>query len=630
MRRAAVHSGWINVMGKDRIRRRSRLILGTAVIGALALTLATACSSTKAKTTQTGSANNWNTINSASVKDGGSVTVGIEKQLGDWNPIDSSISADQIYPLQGVYYAGTFIAEPNGEVDLNTDTMASATLTGTSPQTVTYKIKPGAVWSDGTPVDASDFIYDWLVSSGADPNMLNASSTGYNQIASVVGSDGGKTVTVTFSSPFPDWKALFAPLLPSHIAAQHGYSESMTYAQLAADVKAEKGATTSTGAVLQLENSFNWFSTHAPTVSSGPYQVSSAPSDGSSVSETKNPKWYGTPAHLDTMVYKYIADASQEPIALQNGEVDAIYPQPETDLVTQIKGMGSSVRYQIAAGYTNEHFDFNLASPAIGGKTEAAQEAPDKVALRTAMLTATSRSAIIARTEGLFDPSAKPLNNRFFIPEQAGYADNVTKYGLGAGNTSKAESILKSAGFTGIGTALKNPDGTAVPPMVMRYTSGNALRQTESNLFASEMKQLGITVKVESTSDLGKSLTHAAGYDYDIIVFAWVATPFPNSGNYSVYVSDQGQNYENYSNSQVDSLYKQASTSFDTATVNSDLNKIDAILSQDAVTLPLFQKDDMVAFDSDLGNIRINSTAQLFTYNVQDWGIVSGTASPAS
>jgi peptide/nickel transport system substrate-binding protein len=600
-----------------------------AAVGALALALTAACSSSKGSTTQT-AAQNINTINTATVKDGGTVTVGIEKQLGDWNPLDASISADQIYTLDGVYYAGAYIYQPDGSVVLNSDVLASATLSSTSPQTVVYQIKPGAVWSDGVPIDASDFVYEWLVDSGVDANMQTAGPVGYNDIASVVGSNGGKTVTVTFSSAFPDWKSLFGPLLPAHIAAKHGYDASMTLAQLTADVKAEKGAATSTGAVLQLENSFNYFSNTAPVVSSGPYVVSSAPSDGSSVTEVKNPKWYGSPAHLTTMVYKYIADATQEPTALQNGEIQVAYPQPETDLVTQVKGMGSSIKYQINAGYTNEHFDFNLASPTLGGKTEAAQEAPDKLALRTAMFTATDRPAIIARTEGLFDPSAKPLNNRFYIPTQAGYTDDVTKYALGAGNVSSAKSILSKAGFTGIGSALKYPNGTAVPALTMRYTSGNALRQTECNLFASEMKQLGITVNVETTSSLGKSLTHVAGYDYDIIVFAWVATPFPNSGNYSIYVSGQGQNYANFTSAQVDTLFKQASVSFDTATVNGDLSKIDGILSQDAVTLPLFQKDDMVAFDSNLGNVRINSTSQLFTYNVQDWGLLSSSASPSS
>jgi len=602
-----------------------------AFVSVLALALATACSSSKPTTTQTSSQSNWNTINTATVKDGGSITIGIEKQLGDWNSLDASISADQEYPLDGVYYAGAYIYQPSGSVALNSDTLVSATMTGTSPQVVVYKIQPNAVWSDGSPIDASDFIYDWLISSGTDPNMLNATSTGYNQISSVVGSDGGKTATVTFSTPFVDWKSLFGPLLPSHIAAKHGYNESMTLAQLTADVKAENGASTSTGAVLQLEDSFNWFSTNAPPVSSGPYEISSAPSDGSSVTEVPNPKWYGTDkAHLSKMIYKYIADASQEPIALQNGEVNVIYPQPETDLVTEIKGIGSSVADQIAAGFEWEHFDFNMQSPALGGKTEAEQEAPQMAALRTAMLTTVNRSAIIARTEGLFDPTAKPLNNRLFTPQETGYQDNVTKYGLGSGNVSSAEAILKKAGYTGIGTALKYPNGTAVPSMVLRYTSGNSLRETECDLFASEMKQLGITINVETTTSLGKSLTHAAGYDYDIIVFAWVDTVFPNSGNYSLYVTGQGQNYGGYTSSQVDKIYHQAAADFDATTANADLNKIDNLLSQDAVTLPLYQKDDMVAYDSDLGNVRINSTSALFTYNVQDWGYDTGTASPTS
>ena len=620
-------------MAQVRIRRRSRLTIGMAAVGALALALTAACSSSAKTTTQTAKESVWNTINSASVKDGGSITVAIEKQLGDWNPLDSSISADQIYPLDGVYYAGAFISEPDGSVVLNSDTMVSATLTGTSPETVVYKINPKAEWSDGVPVSASDFIYAWMVQSGADPNMLAASFTGYSDISSMVASDNGKTVTATYSTPFPDWKALFGPLLPEHIAAEHGYDPTMTLTSLTNLVKAEKvsaGAPVSAGAVLQFENSFNWFSNNVPPVSSGAYKVTSAASDNSSVTEVKNPDWYGSAAHLDQITYKVITDATQEPTALQNGEVNVIFPQAETDLVTQLKGMGSSIKYQIAAGYENEHFDFNLTSPAFGGKTEAEQEAPDKVALRTAMLTATDRKAIIARTDGLFDPTAVPLNNRFYIPQQSGYADDVTSYGLGSGNTSSAEQILQKAGFTGVGTALKYPNGTAVPTITMRYTVGNAIRETECNLFAAEMKTLGITVNVETTSSLGKSLTHTAGYDYDIIVFAWVATPFPNSGNYSVYVSSQGQNYAGYTSSQVDSLYKAANASFDNTTVNKDLIAIDKLLSQDAVTLPLYQKDDVVAFDSNLGNIRINSTAQLFTYNVQDWGIISGSASPTS
>src|SRR4030095_10808793 len=43
-----------------------------------------------------------------------------------------------------------------------------------------------------------------------------ASTTGYDQIKSVKGSDNGKTVTVVFAEPFTDWKSLFYGLLPAH------------------------------------------------------------------------------------------------------------------------------------------------------------------------------------------------------------------------------------------------------------------------------------------------------------------------------------------------------------------------------------------------------------------------------
>lgn len=612
-----------------------------AAVGALALAFTAACSSSaKAPSTQTGSVNVWNTWNTAAVKDGGSITVAIEKQLGDWNPLDGTISADQIYTLDPIYSASAFIYQPDASVILNSDTMVSAEQSSSSPETITYKIKPNAVWSDGTPINADDFVYTWLTNSGVDPNMTNAGSTGYNQIQSVVGSDNGKTVTVTFATPFPDWKALFGPLLPAHIAAQHGYNTALTMDQLTKDVKAEavaNGVPTSTGDVLGLEKSFAWFSNNVPPVSSGPYVIQTAASDNSSVTEVPNPKWYGAKAHLDQITYKVITDATQEPTALANGEVNVIYPQPETDLVTQIKGMGSKVKYQVAAGSEFEHFDFNMASPALGGKTEADQEAPDKVALRQAMLIATDRKGIIARTVGLFDSASKPLNSRFFNASQQGYQDNITKYQEGSGDLNAAEQVLKKAGFTGVGTALKYPDGTAVPAMTMRYTEGNQIRETECNLFKSDMAKLGITINVQTTSSLGKSLTHVSGYDYDIIVFAWVTTPFPNSGNYSVFVSakTQGgmnQNYAGYANSQVDTLYQKASSDFNTTEVNSTLNQIDNILSQDAVTLPLYTKDEMVAMDSDLANIRINSTSQLFTYNTQQWGFMAATASatPAS
>src|SRR2546430_1090868 len=49
----------------------------------------------------------------------------------------------------------------------------------------------------------------------------NTCTTGYDQIDKVEGSDNDKTVTVTFKTPYPDWKGLFA-VYPAQVAAKSG------------------------------------------------------------------------------------------------------------------------------------------------------------------------------------------------------------------------------------------------------------------------------------------------------------------------------------------------------------------------------------------------------------------------
>ncbi|MBR7834931.1 ABC transporter family substrate-binding protein [Actinospica durhamensis] len=604
--------------------RRRRLAAGMAVLGALALA-ATACSSAaKTATPVTKSTAGLNTINSGTPKKGGSITVGIEKAITNWNSLDANGNTeDFIYAENGFYAApgSPYVPNPDGSVSLNTNLLTSATLSSTSPQTVVYQINPKAVWNDGTPITAQDFIYNWLTQAGVDPNISAASTSGYMDMASVVGSGANdQTVTVTWKTGKvdPDWKGLF-DLLPAHLAAQHGYNTSLTLAQLTAETKGDKG----------LEASWTWFDNTVPTWSDGPYEVQSASSDGTKVVEVPNPKWYGaTGPYLDKITFVTISDSTQEVPALQNGEVNIIIPQPSQDIVTGVKAIGSKVKYQVDAGLTFEHFDFNMQNTFLGGKTEAAQEDPVKLALRQAMFTATNRTAIIARTQGLVDPTAKPLNSRMFVPSQSQYADNVSSYDLGNGDIAKATQLLKTAGYTNIGPGehLTTPSGQVVPTFLMRYTEGNTERATECQIFAEEMAQLGISIKVESTDDLGATLTQAdANHTYDIIVFAWVDTPFWDTGNAPLYESNPGTtvtggNYGFYTNSQVDSLLQQATDTTNLTLAASLENQADKIVSQDSYTLPLFQKDTMVAFDSDLVNVRDNLTSAGPSYNIQDWG----------
>ena len=113
-----------------------------------------------------------------------------------------------------------FRLHPDFTVQLNKELMDSAEQTSEDPQTIVYKIKQNAVWSDGTPVSADDFEYLWENLNGSIKDNDVASTTGYDQIESVEGSDNGKTVTVVFKEPFTDWKSLFYGLLPGPVHGQ--------------------------------------------------------------------------------------------------------------------------------------------------------------------------------------------------------------------------------------------------------------------------------------------------------------------------------------------------------------------------------------------------------------------------
>lgn len=578
-------------------RPRGRRRLVVALAGATGLALLAACSgssggSSGSSSTSISGTSAADTYNSGTPKQGGSVTWTIEKTMQNWNLLSANGNTFDYGQIINGLTPSTYLFNPSYAVTMNSDLLVSATETSTSPQTVVYKIQPNAAWSDGTPINADDFVYNWEVQNGSNANIAAASTTGYMNIESVTGSNNGKTVTTVYKTPFSDWKSLFSTMYPAHIAKQHGDNLA----------------------------SFNWFQTNVLPVSGGPFVVSSVSSDKTSVILKANPTFYGKKPYLDQVTFRAITDSSQEPTALQNKEVDGIYPQPETNIVSQLKGMGGTIRYQIDAGLGYEHIDFNLKNPALGNATWGNT-------LRTAMFTAVNRGAILSKTIQQFQPSAVPLNSRMLVPGQSGYQDNVSKYGLGSGDTSSAESILTKAGFKNVGAGkggLEAPDGTKIPAFQMKYTVGNQIRLDTCTLFAAEMANLGVTVNVSPTDNLGATLAQSGnGYSYDIVVFAWVQTPFPASANQPLFSTGGGGNYGGYSNANVDAWLANSTQTTDTSTQISDLNKADAQISQNAYTLPLYQKPTLIAFYPTLVNVRDNVTSMGPTYNIGQWGLTS-------
>ena len=133
-----------------------------------------------------------------------------------FNPNTSKDAGVAVQAVAVTMYPSVFRVHPDFSVQLDQTFMVSAELTSHDPQTITYRIRPEARWSDGTPITADDFRYLWEHLNGTNPKTDANSTTGYDRIRQVTGSADGKTVTVVFDQKFADWKGLFANLLPAH------------------------------------------------------------------------------------------------------------------------------------------------------------------------------------------------------------------------------------------------------------------------------------------------------------------------------------------------------------------------------------------------------------------------------
>jgi peptide/nickel transport system substrate-binding protein len=515
----------------------------------------------------------------AQVTDGGTLNYAADQEPTGFNNNTSKDNGTSVANVTRQVFPVTFDLTPDFKVEMNADLLESAEQTSEDPQTLVYKIKPNAVWSDDTPVSADDFIYLWKNLNGTIKSNDVASTTGYDQIESVTGSDNGKTVTVVFKTPFRDWKSLWSTgnfILPAHY------------------VEKQSGGW-NTGLDKNPENmpSAGWFKVESYT-------------PGQSLTLVRNDKYYGQKAHLDSIVFRFLPESTTQPAALQNNEVDLIYPQPQLDQVQQVKAL-PDVSSQINFGPTFEHFDFNFKNEHLAD-----------LKVRQAIAKGINIDELVNRTVKQFSDQAQPLGNRIYMKNQPDqYQDHFGEYGKG--DTAAATALLEEAGYAKGGDGIYAKDGKKLS-LRISTTAGNQLRETQEELFQAQMKEIGVDIKIanaDSTKFFGEWLPNG---NFDIANFAWVGSPFSISGSQATYITGGGGNYGSYSSKKVDDLFTQAMGEFDDAKATELGNQIDQQITADMATIPLYQKPTFIAWRNTFANISDNSTQDGPFWNSNLWG----------
>jgi glutathione transport system substrate-binding protein len=558
---------------------------GAALLAIACATAMAACSSTSSSTSSTASAS------AGAVKSGGTLTYALDEDLAGFNILQANDAEFVLQEILDQVWPSVYIPQPNVGLALDTNVVTSATVTSENPQTVVYQINPKATWSDGTPISAQDFIYNWQAQSGnpaykdvGGKAFLPATTAGYSAVKSVTSSNNGKTATVVFSSPFADWKSMFSPMIAAHIASKVGFNAG--------------------------------FQNFGPSVqvSGGPYEIQSY-TQGEDLVEVPNPHYWGVAPKLSKEVYRFILDDTQIPPAMQNGEVNLANPLAASvafkDGVQSIPNTTTTV----IPGLEFQHIDFNQSNPYLAMAN-----------VRHAIADGTNRAQIVQRLITPLTDKIAPLQNRIWMPIQPQYQN--TSGGSGDYNPGMAKTLLSQSGMTMGSDGYYHPSTGPLAGKDLSFnistTTGNSVRAEIEQLFQADMKAIGIKINIQNYAAATLFGTVLPKGEFDITQFAWVSTPFA-SGNVSIYcsytnTSQCGQNWDHYANKTLDSTMNQAVSTTNAAQSASLWNQADTILWKDMVTLPLFEAAQLYSWTNTFGNIIPNPTNFGVPWNAQLWG----------
>ncbi len=522
-------------------------------------------------------------------------TYAYEQEWQAYNTATAATNASQnAIPMNRVTLGFWYFA-PDGSVAPETD-FGTYEKVSDDPLTINYSFADDAVWSDGEPIDCDDAYLAWYSNTGKTKTFKTISTDGYEDIKTVECADGDKDFSVTYDKPYADWVAQFGSILPAHVVEKEAGIDDLI---AAVDENDTKG--------LDAAGDFwsnDWvfkpgeLPDESLVPSSGPYKLSKWES-GNSLTLAANENYYGDAPLADTVVIRFIAATSQAQ-ALENGEIQAMDPQPNPDLQKQLEKLGDSIVFDTADQFTWEHYDFNFDG-AFGDK-----------ALREAFALCLPRQTIVDNLIKPDNPEAIVLNSRYFLPFQPDYqevADAITPEAYATQDIEAARQILVDN--DAVGTELR-----------LGYIVPNDRRVAESQLVQDACGPDGAGFDVVDEGD--KTFFNAGGAlvtgNFDVALFAWAGSPLV-TGSSAIYVTDGGSNYGNYANKDVDALIDTLNQTSDPEEQKAIIIEMETILWNDLATIPVFAFPGIVAYDASAEGVEYNATQAGLTWNMQDWNI---------
>jgi len=525
-----------------------RLTKFGVILAAGLLAAASGCSAGAGSSSGSGSSNGKTSTNSVltiSNENGALWTCG-------FNPLNSSYNLLSV----GFVYEPLVYVNPlqNGKT---TPMLATSWTWGAGNKSLTFTIRSGVKWSDGTPLTAADVAYTFNLIKKYPALDL----TGVWSVLSSVTATGPDTVTMDFSSvavPYFYYIADQTPIVPEHIFSTI--------------------ANPATASV-------------AHPVGTGPYLMSKC--SPQNITYTANPHYWqpGLP-HIHTLEYPAFTSNNTANDTLASGQAQ----------------WGAQYIPDIQSFYTSKNPNFHYWFPPVLNVAmvpNLTNPLLSNLKVRQAISYAIDRSQVSNIGESGYEPPANQAG--IVTPTFSSQLDNQAMASWGNGyDVAKAKALLASAGYhLGSGGIMTNAAGQKLQFTVINigdYSDWVASMQ----VIQQDLKAVGISITPSNLSNTDYQADLFNGHYQLAYVEQYTFGPGPyyelnnwlNSANTAPIGKQAASDYERYSNSATDALLSQYSTTTDPATQQSILNKLQQVMLTQVPFIPVVEGVDWYQYDT--------------------------------
>jgi peptide/nickel transport system substrate-binding protein len=428
---------------------------------------------------------------------------------------------------------------------------------------VTWRLREGWRWGDGTPVTAEDLLFAWQ--AGRDFSTGFGGSEFYRSAYEAIVVDP-RTIALRFDRVTFDFASAgnWEPL-PAHVERRRWEQEPRSY---------------------RSRSAYETEPTN-PALWNGPYRITQV-TPGAGITLERNGAWNGPAPAFRRIAVRTVENTAALEAQLLAGQLDMIAGElglPLDQAAALERRTGNRFRFAYKPGLIYEHLDLNLDTPLLADRR-----------VRQALILSIDRAQIVQR---LFE-GRQVVAHTAVNPLDWVHDNDIRQWPF---DLARARALLDEAGWR-----LPSPPGDGIRrnaagerlAIELMTTAGNRSREAVQQVIQGMWRQAGIEARIRNEPPrvlFGETLSRRRFTG--AVMFAWISSPenVPRSTLHSDEIpraerNFSGQNYTGFRNAEIDHLVEAIPVELDRERRRALWHRLQAITAEELPAIPLWFRSD--------------------------------------